>query len=147
MEFKGVPAESGCSRPCPVELGRSTGVEIPWLLWVSLPGSSMLLGKKGLLWSLASVFGAVPLHLFPFCSPTPRKFKISSFPFLSPHWTKAFLSTSFQICCAPAPSSSLWHLLNFIHGVNGCPALGSSNWTQVPRCSQAQWSWCKGKDP
>lgn len=80
MELKGVP---GCHRPCPIELGRSTRVEIPWLLWLFLPGSRILLGEKGApfvsgrcLWCCHST----PLRrvwFFPFYSPTPRKLKKS----------------------------------------------------------------------
>lgn len=71
--------------------------------------------------------------------------KESSFPCLFPVWTKAFLSICFQICCAPALSSSLWLLLNFFHGVDSCLALDSPDWKQDPRCSQAQWCLRKKK--
>lgn len=104
--LKGVPAESGCLRTCTVEQGRSTGVEIPWLLHVSHPQSSILLGDKGPLWSLASVFGAVPLYLregsvsFLSVSPPQRSWrhpKEFSSPFVSPDWTKVF-SQSLSRC-------------------------------------------------
>lgn len=103
---KGVPAEPGCLRTWSVEQGRSTGVEIPWLLSISLPQSRILLGNKGPLWSLANVFGSVPLYLreesisslsvFP-PQRSWRHPKESSSPFLSPGWTKVF-SPSLSRC-------------------------------------------------
>lgn len=78
MELKGV---RGCHRPCPIELGRSTRVEIPWLLWLSLPGSRILLVENGAPFvSGGCLWCSTPLRrvwFFPFCSPTSMKLKTS----------------------------------------------------------------------
>lgn len=81
--LKGVPAESGCCRPCPAELGRSTEVGDPM---ASLSLSSWVKhssGEERAPFVSGKCFWCCPsatlkrVWLVPFCFSTPRKLKIS----------------------------------------------------------------------
>lgn len=85
---------------------------------VSPNRSSILLEKKGLLWSCpcAALNQSGSILSVPPSQGSWRHAKKLFFSFLSPGWTKAFSLHIFQMCCVTAHYSSLSHLLTSFHG-------------------------------